>query len=157
VGNKAQDMEDGKKEVVQVVAKVRIFNSEDVSRFLIWNNRKHGNNADLPGGSADPGETAKMAAIRELKEELGLHIIESALHEVDTVGMQIGKTTYKIKIFDIVAPPNWIPVLHEAELHWRPRWITPNQAQQEFSRNDGLENENYKKGLGRKCGLSPGS
>lgn len=36
----------------------------------------------LPGGHVDPGETSRAAASRELAEETGVHVTDSALHQI---------------------------------------------------------------------------
>lgn len=41
--------------------------------------RRHAGQWALPGGRADPGETAVGAALRELDEELGLHLDDGAV------------------------------------------------------------------------------
>lgn len=38
----------------------------------------------IPGGHFEPGETARTAAIREIKEELGITITEERLHFFST-------------------------------------------------------------------------
>ena len=48
------------------------------------NLRGHGGQWALPGGRCDPGETPVQAGLRELHEELGLHLgVEAVLGELD--------------------------------------------------------------------------
>ncbi|SZD72051.1 NADH pyrophosphatase [Candidatus Ornithobacterium hominis] len=61
-----------------------VIKKEDKYLFTIRNNEPAKGMLDMPGGFVDPGESAKEAAIRELKEELGLDLEASDLEMLDT-------------------------------------------------------------------------
>lgn len=61
-----------------------IIKRENKFLFTIRNNEPAKGMLDMPGGFVDPGESAKEAAIRELKEELGLDLGTSDLEMIDT-------------------------------------------------------------------------
>ncbi|MEO8279759.1 MAG: CoA pyrophosphatase, partial [Ideonella sp.] len=53
--------------------------------------RKHGGQWALPGGRIDPGESAEQTALRELAEEVDLHLgIESVLGRLDDYATRSG-------------------------------------------------------------------
>ncbi|NNT73072.1 NUDIX domain-containing protein [Flavobacterium sp. IMCC34852] len=61
-----------------------VFTLEDKILFTIRNVNPDKGKLDLPGGFIDPGENAEEAACREIKEELGLDILPSALKYITT-------------------------------------------------------------------------
>lgn len=70
------------------VAKVLVRNSEGKFLLLRLNNHPvYGNDPDLPGGTVDPGETPKEAAIREVFEEAGI-VLDAA-----RVSLRVKNTT----------------------------------------------------------------
>jgi 8-oxo-dGTP pyrophosphatase MutT (NUDIX family) len=77
------------------VAQVLLADDEGRACFLITRRaatlRKHTGQWALPGGRLDPGETAEDAALRELREEVGLTLDGSAvLGVLDDYGTRSG-------------------------------------------------------------------
>ena len=77
------------------VAQVLLYDEEGRACFLITRRaatlRKHTGQWALPGGRLDAGETAERAALRELKEEVGLVLDESTvLGALDDYGTRSG-------------------------------------------------------------------
>lgn len=77
------------------VAQVLLSDDEGRACFLITRRaatlRKHTGQWALPGGRLDPGETAEDAALRELREEVGLTLDGSAvLGVLDDYGTRSG-------------------------------------------------------------------
>lgn len=65
------------------VAKVVIVDNKN--QYLLLERSNHPtlfNDADLPGGIIEAGESPAEALIREVQEEIGIEILESALHQV---------------------------------------------------------------------------
>ena len=55
---------------------------ENDGQFLLIKNSYGGNRWTFPGGGIDKGELAFQAAIREIREEVGIHLTENRLMEV---------------------------------------------------------------------------
>jgi 8-oxo-dGTP pyrophosphatase MutT (NUDIX family) len=77
------------------VAQVLLYDEEGRACFLITRRaatlRKHTGQWALPGGRLDAGETAELAALRELQEEVGLVLDESTvLGALDDYGTRSG-------------------------------------------------------------------
>lgn len=81
----------------------------------------------LPGGKIDEGETPREAAVREVSEEIGLHIPQNELEEIDTMYVRGPNSDYIFyrfrKRFENV--PEIDLNLKE---HIEARWITIDEA-----------------------------
>lgn len=65
------------------VAKVVII--DDTNKYLLLERSDHPtlfNDADLPGGVIEPGESPTKALVREVQEEIGIEMPPSAMHQV---------------------------------------------------------------------------
>lgn len=104
------------------VAKVLIRNNQN--QFLLMIRSDHPtfpNDPDLPGGTIDPGETPKIAAIREVMEEAGIELdaAKVALRTKDTTTSAHG-TEYYVYETQLNTTPN-VAVSWEHESY---RWVS---------------------------------
>jgi 8-oxo-dGTP diphosphatase len=90
---------------------------------------------ELPGGCVDASESPYDAAVRELKEELGLSVSPGRLLVVDWVPPRSGRTEGVMFVYDGGVPdPMWTAEIHlpaEELRGWA--WSTLPEAQQRLS------------------------
>ncbi|SEE31322.1 NUDIX hydrolase [Ruania alba] len=82
----------------------------------------------LPGGKVDPGETAAQAAVREVAEELGLEVPESALRPLGAyqeAAANEADTRVDATIFTAALPGEPRAAREIAELRWTDLRDTP--------------------------------
>ncbi len=100
---------------------------DDANRALVV--RKHGTTRFMqPGGKPEAGESAAQTLIRELEEELGLHVSADDLTPLGSfVSAAANEPGHRVvaSAFRMRAQPDDVAVLAElAEL----RWITPDDV-----------------------------
>ncbi|MFC4624617.1 NUDIX domain-containing protein [Daeguia caeni] len=97
---------------------------DDEGRFLLT--RKHGSTFFIqPGGKIDAGEDAKTCLIREIEEELGIHIDAGQLHYAGRISAPAANeagATVEADLFHLKLRDDQIPVASSEieELRWNP-------------------------------------
>jgi phosphatase NudJ len=104
------------------------------NRFLLVQERKHGQGWYLPAGRVDPGETFAQAALRETLEEGGISIELEAVVRVEQVLSPGGQ---RMRMFFLARPKDDAPPKSSADEHsLQARWVTLEEAQQLPLRGD---------------------
>ncbi len=108
------------------VAKVLIRNKEGKVLLLQLNNHPtFGNDMDLPGGTVDEGELDINAAVRELKEEIGLKIPLDKLQSLYAGGEYSQHGTF-YSLF--TAKSSDVSPIKLSWEHSAVRWVTKEEA-----------------------------
>ena len=79
-----------------------IIESDGKYLFTVRNNEPAKGKLDFPGGFVDPGETAKDAVIRELKEELDLDLKKEDLEMIDSEANDYEYKNIPYRTLDII-------------------------------------------------------
>jgi 8-oxo-dGTP pyrophosphatase MutT (NUDIX family) len=90
---------------------------------------------ELPGGAVDTDESPYDAAVRELKEELGLLVTPGRLLVVDWVPPRTGRTEGVMFVYDggVLDPTRTVEIHLPAEELRSWAWSTLPEAQQRLS------------------------
>ena len=91
--------------------------------------RYDGNTWGVPGGKFEKGETARQAVVREVLEEVGIDIDNSALLHVGTFYMRHPGVEYVFHTFYLQLDKQPCVVLNLEE-HVEARWVTLEEAWQ---------------------------
>lgn len=107
-----------------------ILEKEDHLLFTVREKEPKKGFLDLPGGFTDPDETAEESCIRELREELNLHLKVEDLHYFTSHPNQYayGGITYKTEdlIFTGKLPDQWQVKLEKEEIQ-SIQWIKKSE------------------------------
>jgi ADP-ribose pyrophosphatase YjhB (NUDIX family) len=85
---------------------------------------------ELPGGVVEADESPYDAAVRELKEELGLSVIPGRLLVVDWVPPRVGRTEGVMFVYDGGLLDGTVEIRLPAEELRSWAWSTPAEAEQ---------------------------
>lgn len=100
-------------------------------RLLVVRTSYRGPLLGLPGGGVEAGEDPRAAAVRELREELGIEVAQGALHEVLRTGFTFERRRIEDTVFELrrgaaVGPPR----PDRREIVWA-GWLTPAELEAE--------------------------
>jgi 8-oxo-dGTP pyrophosphatase MutT (NUDIX family) len=95
-------------------------------RFLLVQERKHGQRWYLPAGRAEPGESLQEAALRETLEESGVPI---ALEGLLRLERSATAEAARVRAFFLARPADDSPPLSAPNEHsLQARWVTMEEA-----------------------------
>ena len=77
-----------------------------------------------PGGSIEPGETAKQALVRELHEEFLIEVNEKDLTEFGTFKAPAAKQEGKTVVMEVFMVNNWVGEITANSEVEEIRWVT---------------------------------
>jgi phosphatase NudJ len=97
----------------------------DDGRFLVVQERKHGQGWYLPAGRVDPGERFVDAALRETREETGLAVRLVGLLRVEQ-SVTLAPPGQRLRVFFLARPvdPQTPPKATPDEHSLQARWVT---------------------------------
>ncbi len=102
--------------------------SGDVFLLLKRNQEKpHGGTWGLPAGKVDPGETPLEAVIREVKEETGVVIQQSAIETLPSLWVEHEGFSFRYHSYMVSLPQIPSIELHTKE-HSEYMWVTPEAS-----------------------------
>lgn len=94
-------------------------------RLLVVRTSYRGALLGLPGGGVEPGEDPRSAAVRELREEVGLEITPAALREAARIELDFEHRRIEETVFELRPPaPTRPPRPDRREIVWT-GWLTP--------------------------------
>lgn len=106
-------------------------------RFLLVQERKHGQGWYLPAGRVDPGETFVEAALRETREEAGIDVVLEGVVRVEHAPRLDGQ---RIRVFFLARPKDDTPPKSTADEHsLGARWVTLEEVRRLPLRGDEVE------------------
>lgn len=108
---------------VKMKASLSVIHAKDTGRVLVTHRAKDGQ-LGLPCGKADPGETERETAYRELQEETGVRFadLDNGLSYIQTINFKggliavyAGHVLTEIPVgpaagFEVEGPAAWLPV-----------------------------------------------
>jgi len=105
------------------VAKVLIIDEQEQYLLMIRDNHpKFGNDPDLPGGTIEDGESAIVAAVREVEEEAGISINENDLELLyEGSDYSAHKKTYSLYVTRVATRPKVTTSWEHISYEWLSR------------------------------------
>jgi len=89
--------------------------------------KPHGQTWGLPAGKIEPGEKPRQAAVREVKEEVGIALNPEKLEEVVTVYLEAGGLRYAFHAYRVGLEK--APLIQlEPQEHTEAKWLTVEEA-----------------------------
>ena len=107
-------------------------------RFLLVEERKHGNAWYLPGGRVEPGETLVEAAVRETLEEAGIPIEVEGIVRVEHTPRP--ERQARVRVVFVARPTDDTPPKSEPDEHTlSARWVALTELDALHARGPDVE------------------